>query len=459
MNRSLNIETINKISEEVLLKGWVRVVRRHGKLVFFDLRDRSGIIQCIINSAGRDATRNVSTMETDRLRPEFAIEITGIVNKRPEKSINPNLPTGTVEIEVKDLKILAEAEVLPFDMGNETLDLQLETLFDNRTLCLRHPKIAAIFKVQETIVQSYRATLKKLGFTEIQVPTIVPTATEGGANVFKLKYYDYDAFLAQSPQLYKQMLISSFERVFTVAHAYRAEPSMTTRHLSEYVGLDAEMGFIENFEEIMAVVSQVMKNIVSDVKEKNAMELKFFKEELQIPNIPDNIPIIKLKDAQRIILERTGRDNTTEPDLEPEDEREIWKWARDMHGSDLVFVTHYPTSKRPFYTFPDPENPEFTQSFDLIGLGLEWVTGGRRINDYNMLLEHVKKWGNNPQDFEMYLQAFKFGMPPEGGFCLGLERITAYILGLKNVKEASLYPRDMERVDIKLNNKKSVVCS
>ncbi len=218
MKRALNIETINKIGEEVLLKGWIRVIRRHGKLVFFDLRDRTGIIQCVANC--RNEARLVPTVE--KLKPEYAIEVVGVVNKRPEKSINPDLPTGTVEIEVKNLKILAVAETLPFDMGNETLDLQLETLLDNRTISLRHPKIAAIFKVQETIVQSFRATLKNLGFTEIQAPTIVPSATEGGANVFKLKYYDYDAFLAQSPQLYKQMLVSAFERVFTVAHAYRA---------------------------------------------------------------------------------------------------------------------------------------------------------------------------------------------------------------------------------------------
>lgn len=446
MERILNIETTNKIGETVLLKGWIRVIRRHGKLVFFDLRDRSGLAQCIISQKENPEAYDAASV----LKPEDAVELTGVVNKRPESAVNPDLPTGGVEIAIKTIQILASAETLPFDMGNTELDLQLETLFDNRTTSLRHPKIAAIFKVQETIVQSFRKTLKDLGFTEIQVPTIVPTATEGGANVFKLKYYEHDAFLAQSPQLYKQMLVSAFERVFTVAHAYRAEPSMTTRHLSEYVGLDAELGFIKNFHEIMDVVTTVMLNIVADVKTKNPDELKLFQETLQLPQVPEKIPVVKLKEAQKIILERTGRDNTAEPDLEPEDEREIWRWAKEKHGSDVVFVTHYPTSKRPFYTYPDPENPEFTQSFDLIGLGLEWVTGGRRINDYEMLLDHIKKWGNKPEDFEMYLQAFRFGMPPEGGFCMGLERVTAYILGLKNVKEASLYPRDMQRVDIKL---------
>lgn len=449
MKRTLNTEVTDKVGQEVLLKGWVRVVRKHGKLVFFDLRDRSGIIQCVVSQKA-----NPQTFEkAEKLRPEFAIELTGIINKRPESAINPDLATGTVEIEVKDLKILAEAETLPFDMGKEELDLQLETLFDYRSLSLRHPKIAAIFKVQQTIIQSFRRTLSEFGFTEIQAPTIVPTATEGGAQVFKVEYYDHDAFLAQSPQFYKQIMVGVFERVFTVAHAYRAEPSVTTRHLSEYVGLDAEFGFIKDFHEIMQVVTKVMKNIVKDVSEKNKEELAVFKEQLQLPEIPEEIPVIKLKDAQKVILERTGRDNTKEPDLEPEDERELWRYAKEKFSSDLIFVTHYPTSKRPFYTFPDPENPEFTQSFDLIGLGLEWITGGRRINDYKMLLEHVKQWGNKPEDFEIYLQAFKFGMPPEGGFCLGSERITANILGLKNVREASLFPRDMQRADILLSKK------
>lgn len=447
MERTLNLDTIDKVNQEILLKGWIRVLRHHGKLIFFDLRDRSGIIQCTVSQ--QEAPEAYQTAAN--LKPEFAVEITGTVKKRPENAENKNLATGTVEISVKDVKVLAAAETLPFDMGADELNLQLETLFDNRTLALRHPKIAAIFKVQQTIVQSFRKTMSEIGFTEIQTPTIVPSATEGGANVFKMDYYDKKAFLAQSPQLYKQMMVAAYERVFTVAHAYRAEPSMTTRHLSEYVGLDAEMGFINDFAEIMDVVRQVMRNIVRAVQEKNQEELKLFQEELKLPVIPEKIPVIKLKEAQAIIKERTGRDNTAQPDLDPEDEREIWKWAKEKFNSDVVFVTHYPTSKRPFYTFPDPENPEFTQSFDLIGLGLEWVTGGRRINDYNMLLEHIKKWGNKEEDFEMYLQAFRYGMPPEGGFCMGLERITAYILGLKNIKEASLYPRDMERVDIKLN--------
>ena len=450
MNRTLNKDTIDQIGKEVLLKGWIRVLRRHGKLVFFDLRDRSGLIQCVFDR--RDVACNVSTQENiDKLRPEFAVEITGLVNKRPDNAVNKNLATGAVEINVKDIKILAEAETLPFDMGADELNLQLETLFDNRTLSHRHPKIAAIFKIQQTIVQSFRKTLSDLNFTEIQAPTIVPSATEGGANVFKMDYYDKKAYLAQSPQLYKQMMVSAFERVFTVAHAYRAEPSMTTRHLSEYVGLDAEMGFINDFHEIMDVVGVVMRNIAKDVQAKNQEELQMFKDQIQLPQVPEKIPILKLKEAQTIIKERTGRDHTAEPDLDPEDEREIWRYAKEKYQSDVIFITHYPTSKRPFYTYPDPENPEFTQSFDLIGLGLEWVTGGKRINDYKMLLEHINKWGNKPEDFEMYLQAFRFGMPPEGGFCMGLERVTALILGLKNVKEASLYPRDMERVDIKLN--------
>lgn len=444
MVRTLINETVNKSGQTIQVQGWINSLRKHGKLIFFDLRDRTGLLQCVISQKENPPVFDV----VFNLKPESVIKITGKINKRPENAVNPNILTGTVEMAVNKVEVLAEAEALPFDLGTENLDLNLDTLFDYRTLSLRHPKIKAVFKVQETIVQSFRNTLKNLDFTEIQAPTLVPNAPEGGANLFEVKYYDHIAYLGQSPQLYKQIMVSIFERVFTVAHAYRAEPSVTTRHLSEYIGLDAELGFIESFTDLFEIVSTVIKNIILDVKEKNVQELQLFQTTL--PAIPDNIPIIKLKDAQKEILARTGIDHTQEPDLDPEDEREICRFAKDKFGSDLIFITHYPTSKRPFYTYPDPENPEFTQSFDLIGLGLEWITGGRRINDYQTLINHIHRWGNKEEDFELYLQAFRYGMPPEGGFCLGLERITAYILGLRNIREASLFPRDMSRVDIKL---------
>ncbi len=432
----MNSKTPKMIGEEVKLCGWVNTRRDHGKIIFIDLRDRSGLMQVV---GGENLAE---------LRPEDVVEIIGKVKERPKNMVNPKLATGEVEIEVKEVKLLAKATDLPFDTGQEELKVSLPTLLDYRSLSLRHPKNRAIFKVQETIIAAFRESLRKQGFTEIQVPTIVPTVTEGGAEVFKIHYFDNEAYLGQSPQLYKQMMVGVFERVFTLAHAYRAEPSITTRHMTEYLGLDAEMGFIESFAEIMDVVEIVMKDIFGKVEEENKEELKLFSATL--PKLSEKIPRIKMREAQQIIFERTGRDNRNEADLEPEDEREICRWALEKHGSELIFITHYPTKKRPFYTYPDEEDPEFTNSFDLLGRGLEWVTGGRRINDYEMLLDHVKKWGNNPEDFDLYLQAFKYGMPPEGGFCLGAERITMQILGLENIRQASLFPRDMERIDVRL---------
>jgi len=436
MERTLVSETSKKIGQEILLKGWVNVRRDHGKLIFVDLRDRTGIVQLVCGEQAKD------------LRPEWVIEVEGLVKERPADLVNPKLATGKIEIEVKKIKVLAQASELPFDTQVGELKVGLPTLLDFRPLSLRHPKNQAIFKIQETIIEAFREALKNEGFTEIQVPTIVPSVTEGGAQVFKIKYFENEAFLGQSPQLYKQIMVGVFERVFTLAHAYRAEPSVTTRHLTEYVGLDAEMGFIDSFTDIMDMVERVVRNMFEKVAKKRSSELRMFSA--TIPKLADKIPKVKMRKAQEIIFERTGRDHRAEPDLDPEDEREICRYALEVFGSDLIFITHYPTKKRPFYTFPDPENPQYTLSFDLLGRGMEWVTGGQRINDYQMLVDHIRLWGNKPEDFDLYLQAFKYGLPPEGGFCLGAERITMQILGLENIREVSLFPRDMERIDIRL---------
>lgn len=431
-------DTPSYVGKEVELRGWVNTIRNHKKVVFIDLRDVSGVVQVV-----GDASFAVLT-------PESVVSIKGIIKARPEKLINAKLKTGTIEVEAKSFTILAAAKELPFDMSKEKLDVSLPILLDYRSLTLRHQSVRNIFKVQETIVQTFRSVMKEAGFTEVQAPTIVATATEGGAEVFPLSYFEHKAFMAQSPQFYKQIMVSIFEKVFTVAHAYRAEPSVTTRHLTEYVGLDAEMGFIDSWTELMDMAEKMLKRIFNTVKDAHADVLT--DHGVEIPAIEKSIPRIKLTEAKEIIFKRTGRDIRKEPDLDPEGERELSKWSRETHGSDLVFVTHYPTKKRPMYTHPDPENPEETLSFDLIGKGQEWITGGQRINDYDQLVSNIKKWGQNPDNFETpYLQAFKYGMPPEGGFCLGLERITMNILGLSNVREASLFPRDMERVDIKLS--------
>lgn len=435
MQRVLASETLKLVDKIVTLSGWVDARRDHGKLVFIDLRDRSGLVQVVFGEEG------------SKLHPEDVIQVVGEVRKRPENLINPNLETGKVEIKAQELKILAKAKTLPFDLGQEELSITLNTLLDNRSLTLRHPKVQAIFKIQEIIARSFRKTLESNSFREIFVPTIVSGATEGGAEVFKLSYYDSEAYLAQSPQLYKQIMVSVFERVFTTSHAYRAEPSYTTRHLTEYVSMDCEMGFIKSWEEIMDMCEEVIKNFLKDLQKEAKEELDLFKVDL--PKMPKKIPRLKLSEAQEIIKKDQG-----EPDLSPEAEKAICQWAHDKEDSDFVFITHYPASKRPFYTFHDPKNNDLTLSFDLIGKGLEWVTGGQRINDYDSLTSSIKKIGADPKNFEIYLQAFRFGMPPEGGFAIGLERVTAQLLNLSNIREASLFPRGPERIDLRLSDSK-----
>lgn len=438
MKRVLNNETTKYTGKKVKVCGWVNTRRDHGKIVFIDLRDRSGILQMVCPA---DLVR--------KIKEEYVLEIEGKIQKRPAKMVNKEIAAGKIELQAEKIKILSEAASIPFDFMAKELDLKLPTLLDYRPLTVRNAKIKVIFKIGEVVVDSFRKTVKELGFAEFQSPNIVPAVAEGGAEIFHVDYYDYDAYLAQSPQLYKQIMLGAFERVFTITHVYRAEPSMTTRHLSEYTSLDLEMAFIDSWEELMDTCELIIKNILSDLQKNCSKELNMHKA--TIPKLNKKIPRLKMRQAQEIIFERTGKDNRKELDLGPEDEQEICKWAKEKYGSELVFITHYPTKKRPFYAYPDPADPNYTLSFDLLCRGLEIVTGGQRINEYEKLKNNIEKWGNKAGKFSFYLQAFKYGLPPEGGFALGLERIVKQVLGLKNVREATPFPRDMERVDQRLS--------
>lgn len=435
MKRTLVSETSQKVGEFVRLEGWVNTIRDHGKITFIDLRDRTGIVQCVGS-------------ELPKVSPESVIEITGKVVERPEKLVNPNLDTGKIEIQIEKLKVISPAAELPFDMGTEDLNLDLPTLLDYRSLTLRHKKQQAIFKVQGVIIDAFRQALLKKDFVEFQAPSIINAVPEGGAEVFKVDYFGHDAYLSQSPQLYKSLLVGVFERVFSVNQIFRAEPSVTTRHLTEVTSLDAEFGFIDSWKDVLEMEEYVVRYIFSEVEKRCAKELAMFNATL--PKLSEKIPLLKLREAQEIIYKRTGRDVRTEKDLSPEDEREICKWSLEEKGSDLVFVSHFITKKKPFYVYPDPEDPTYAFSVDLLGRGVEWSSGGQRLNDYKRILEHVKEWGLKEKDIELYLQSFRYGVPPLGGFALGAERVTMHILGLKNIREASLFPRDMERIDVRL---------
>jgi nondiscriminating aspartyl-tRNA synthetase len=437
MNRTLVKDTITQVGQHVKLKGWVDTKRDHGKLTFIELRDRTGKVQCVGFNKMSD------------LMTEAPVEIIGNVKERPAKMVNSELPTGTVEVDVESYKILAvPAGILPFDLGKPELDLELPTLLDHRPISLRHPKVQAIFKVQATIIDSFRNFLKEQGFLEFQAPTITPAVAEGGSEVFEVNYFDKKAYLTQSPQLYKQIVMSAFERVFSVNKVFRAEPSVTSRHITEIVSLDAEMGFIEDWTEVKDMAEAVIKYIFQQLNEQCATELKLF--DVSLPNVIEKTPTISLTEAQEKIFEKSGKDVRGEKDLNPEDERQICSIIKEETGSDLVFIYGYPTKKKPFYVYPNPQNPEFNEGMDLLCRGVELLSGGRRINEYEQLMKHVHEWSMDPEKIKLFLEAFKYGVPPEGGFAFGAERITMQVLGLKNIREAVMFPRDMERVDFRL---------
>jgi len=440
MKRIMIKELSEKKGEEVKIKGWVDTVRFQGKMAFFDFRDVSGKVQGIIFG-------KPEVLESAKeLRSEWIVEVSGVINERPEKNRNADILNGDVEIEVTGIEVLNQAEI-PFDLNE---DLNLDVSLDNRPYVLKNEKNRAIFKVQSEIVKGFRNTLDNFGFTEFQAPKIVGGDAEGGAEVYHLEYFKNTASLATSPQLYKQIMVGVFERVYSVGNVFRAEKHSTSRHLNEYSSLDFEMGFIKDHSDVMDMFADVMRGIKKTVEENASEELKFLNAEEIL--IPEEIPTMKLSEAQVLLEEKLGFENVVgEPDLEPEHERALCDYAKKELNSDLIFVTHYPVSKRPFYTYEDENEKGFTKSFDALFKGVEIVSGGQRRHDYENLIEGMKMKGLNPDDFEFYLQAFKTGIPPHGGIGLGLERITQKILGLNNVKEAALFPREINRIDTLLN--------
>ncbi len=443
MQRTLIADLQEHIGKEVTINGMVDVARHQGKMVFFDFRDRSGVIQGVV--FGKPEVLEVAK----DVSPEYAVAVSGIVNKRPEKMINPKVQNGDIELEITQLEVLNASAPLPFDLEG---DFSIDTLLDNRPLTLRRKKERALFKVQAEIVHAYTDFMRHEGFTQFQSPRLVGGDAEGGAEVFKVEYFkDKNAYLATSPQLYKQIMVGVYERVFTLATAFRAEKSATSRHLSEYTSLDMEMGFIADHTDIMRVETALMKHIVAHLQEhaKDALQTLV----IDLPLIPEDdlFPHMKLKEAQELIKQETGIDKTSEPDLEPEDERWLCNYAKEHLGSDFIFITHYPVSKRPFYTYEDEADPGFTKSFDLLFRGVEITTGGQRIHDYQTLKKKIGERGLNPAQFHYYLQAFEYGIPPHGGWGMGLERLTAKFCGVKNVKEATLFPRDINRIDTLLS--------
>ncbi len=450
MERILTIDTPQHIGKKVTLAGWVNVRRDHGKIIFIDLRDRSGVIQ-VVFVPNKNNPEFQKLAET--LRAEYVVEIIGMINERPKNMINEKIPTGKVEMLAEELIVLNAAQSLPIDLGAETLDMGLETLLDMRPLTLKHQKVRAIFKVQAEIVKSFHMFFSERGFMEIQAPKIVAEATEGGSEVFPIEYFESKAYLAQSPQFYKQIMVGVCERVVTIGNVYRAEPHDNTRHLNEYTSLDIEMGFIKDHTDLMRLENEWLKFLVDGLKKNCSMEFEMLGA--KIPDVPESIPAISFPEAKEIAQKATGK-KTDPMDLEPEEEKILVEHALKQLNSEFLFVTHYPTKKRPWYTMPDDKDAAYTKSFDLLFRGVEITTGGQRINNYEQLVASIKAKGIDPDKFKFYLTAFQYGMPPEGGLALGLERLTAKLLGLANVKEATLFPRDMKRIDLLLHKDKII---
>jgi len=438
MERTLIEETTKKIGEKVQLRGWINVLRDHGKVAFIDLKDRTGEVQTVVISSNEEAFEQMK-----KSRPESAIEIEGLVKERPEKLVNDKLPTGSVEVEIEKMKILSLAEELPIEVSKEELDLNLQTLLEKRNLTLKNDKIKSIFKVYAAVLEGYREASKEKDFIEIKTPKILSSASEGGANFFKLEYFDKEAFLAQSPQFYKQMGVGTFERVFEVGPVFRAEPHFTSRHINEYISLDAEMGFIDSYEDIMSTLEEVIWLLMQHVGKNAKTALK--KHGANVPEKKE-IPRMKLAEALEILKKEFGKDSVEAKDIDPEGEKLICQYVKKKFGSDFVFLTHYPTAVRPPYTMPNEENKEETNSFDLLFRGVEIATGGQRIHNHQQLVESLETRKMNPDDFKHYLEIFKYGMPPHGGWGMGSERIAQKLLGLKSIKEAVLYPRDVKRM-------------
>lgn len=415
----------------IRMNGTVHTIRAMGEVAFVILRKAEGLVQCVYESGAAGAG-------IKELREECAVEVAGTVK------VEERAPHG-FEIRLEEVKILSQpAEPLPIPISKWKLNTSLETKLALRPISLRNVRERAKFKIQEGIVRGFRDYLFSQGFTEIHTPKIVARGAEGGSNVFKLDYFNKKAELGQSPQFYKQTMVGVYDRVFEAAPVFRAEKHNTTRHLNEYTSLDFEMGYIDGFEDIMAMETGVLQYI---------MELlaKEYKKELDMLNVtlPDvsKIPAVRFDRAKELVSEKYNRRIRNPYDLEPEEELLIGRYFKEEYDSDFVFVTHYPSKKRPFYAMDDPENPKFTLSFDLLFKGLEVTTGGQRIHDYDQILAKMEKRGMDPEDIASYLMIFKYGMPPHGGLGIGLERLTMRLLDEQNVRETAMFPRDVTRLE------------
>ena len=426
MHRVLSTELPGHAGERVRLAGWIHRRRRLKAVTFLILRDARGLAQVVLTDPDLRA-------RIGELPEETVVEVTGTV------VANAAAPAG-VEVTDPGVRVLGDPAVPPpFDLYRPVLAAALPTQLDYAPVALRHPTRAAALRVSAAAVAGFRSTLDGLGFVEMQTPKIVASATESGANVFPVDYFGRPAYLAQSPQFYKQLLVGVFERVYEVGPVFRAEPHDTTRHLAQYTSLDVELGFVADHRDVMAVLREVLAGMGSYVADRAATALATLGA--TVPAVPAEIPSVHFTEALAI-----AGAPPDEPDLAPAHERALGDWALHEHGSEYVFVTGYPMAKRPFYTHPDPARPAYSNGFDLLFRGVELVTGGQRLHRYGDYLEALAARGESAAPYASYLDAFRHGMPPHGGFAIGLERFVARLAGVANVREVTAFPRDLHRL-------------
>jgi nondiscriminating aspartyl-tRNA synthetase len=426
----LAAELASRAGQPVVIQGWLHRKRELKGVTFLVVRDASGLAQVVAPPVTADASLSELVEET-------VLQIRGRV------VANPQAPGGAEVVEPEITVLSGRVDPPPFDLYRPELSAALPTQLDHAAVALRHPTRVTTFRAAAAALTGFRSTLDSRGFVEVQTPKIVGSVTESGANVFAIDYFGRPAFLAQSPQFYKQTMVGVFERVYEVGPVFRAEPHDTARHLAEYVSLDVEMGFIADHYDVIRVLRDVVAGMLEAIDDRVPGLTSIVGG---LPTVPAEIPTVHFADALDLIAAATGAPVSQEPDLAPSDERWLGEWALREHGSDFVAVTGYPMVKRPFYTHPEPARPEYSNSFDLLFRGLELVTGGQRLHRYEDYLAALAARGETPEPYQSYLDTFRHGMPPHGGFALGLERFLARLTGAANVRETTLFPRDLHRL-------------
>ena len=416
---------VGRNNRAVTLHGMVHALRDLGGVTFLTLRTREGLVQC------------VCPRRPEGVREECAVSVSGLL--RPE----PRAPGGAELAEARFTVLSRPAAPPPVPLSKKS-SLSMDTELSLRPVTLRAPRARAVFRIQAAVCRAFREFLQEEDFTEIHTPKLGRAGAEGGSSQFRVDYFGRKAVLAQSPQLYKQVMVGVFERVYEIGPVFRAEKHATQRHLNEYTSLDLEMGFLRSFTDLMALEQGFLRRLVDLLRREYAGELALLGAEL-----PDaqHIPAVRFDEAKRLAADAYGYAIREPYDLEPEEEQHIGRYAKEVWGSDFVFVTHYPGRKRPFYTMDDPEDPRYTLSFDLLFRGVEITTGGQRIHNYGQQVEKLKARGMEPEDFSGYLLFHKHGAPPHGGLGIGLERLTMQLCGLDNIRRASLFPRDQTRLE------------